>query len=72
MPEVAFDRYYRHAEIEALFEAYAREFSQLFRFESIGKSHEGRDIFLATLTNRDTGAPERPWKTSLFGVPSSR
>jgi murein tripeptide amidase MpaA len=61
MPDVAFNRYYTHAQITGLFEAYAKEFPGLFRFESIGKSHEGRDIWLATLTQKEKGpAEEKP------------
>jgi len=61
MPDVAFDRYYRHAEITAQLEAYAAEFPDLVAFESIGKSYEGRDIWLATLTQAKTGpASEKP------------
>jgi murein tripeptide amidase MpaA len=55
MPEVAFNRYYSYAEITDQLKAYAKEYPDLFGFESIGKSHEGRDIWLATLTNRKTG-----------------
>lgn len=55
MPEVRFDRYFNHAEMTAILEGYARDYPSLFRFESIGKSHEGRDIWLATITNQSTG-----------------
>lgn len=58
MPAVSFDRYYSHAEITAQLQDYAREYPKLFAFESIGKSYEGRDIWLATLTNSETGAAE--------------
>ncbi len=61
MPDVAFDRYYAHAEITAQLEAYAREYPHVFAFESIGRSHEGREIWLATLTHQATGpASEKP------------
>lgn len=58
MPTPAFDRYYRHEEMTVLLQAYAAEFPDLFSFTSIGKSYEGRDIWLATLTNTKTGAAE--------------
>src|SRR5688572_21066067 len=61
MPELAFNRYYNHAEITEQLKSYAKEFPKLFAFESIGKSNEGRDIWLATLTNSATGpANEKP------------
>jgi murein tripeptide amidase MpaA len=37
-------------------QAWAAERSDLLRLESIGKSYEGRDIWLATVTNFETGA----------------
>jgi len=61
MPTPAFDRYYRHEEMTKLLEGYAAEYPNLFAFHSIGKSHEGRDIWLATVTQRSTGpAEEKP------------
>jgi len=61
MPNAVFDRYYRHDEMTALLKSYAEEFPNLFRFDSIGKSYEGRDLWLATLTNTQTGpADEKP------------
>lgn len=58
MPEVYFDRYYRYDDLTRILHAYAEEFPQLVQVQSIGKSYEGRDIWLATLTNRAAGAPE--------------
>jgi len=58
MPEVHFDRYYRYDDLTRLLHAYAAEFPHLVQVQSIGKSYEGRDIWLATLTNRATGAAE--------------
>ncbi len=58
MPEIYFDRYYRYDDLTRLLHAYAEEFPALVSVESIGKSYEGRDIWLATLTQRDTGTPE--------------
>jgi murein tripeptide amidase MpaA len=61
MPEVRFDRYYRHDELTELLEAYAREYPQLVELESIGTSFEGRAIWLITVTNAQTGpAAEKP------------
>ena len=43
---VRFDRFYTYAELTETLEAWAAEFPPLFRLESIGKSYEGRDIWL--------------------------
>lgn len=55
MPQIAFDRYYRYAEFSDLLRAYASEFPNLVDLDSIGKSYEGRDIWLVTLTDKSTG-----------------
>ncbi len=56
MPDIAFDRYYRYEDLSALLQSYATEYPSLVQISSIGKSHEGRDIWLATVTNVETGA----------------
>jgi murein tripeptide amidase MpaA len=61
MPAVRFDRFYRYAELSELLEAWAVESPDLVRLESIGRSHEGREIWLATITSFETGpALEKP------------
>ncbi len=55
MPEVRFDKYYRYKELTQILGAYAEEYPQLVRLESSGKSHEGRHIWVAVVTNRETG-----------------
>ncbi len=61
MPTIAFDRYYRFDELTKLLHAYVEEYPNLVELESIGKSHEGRDIWLVTVTNRSTGShKDRP------------
>lgn len=61
MPEIQFDRYYRYEEFTHLLHAFAEEFPQLVKLESIGKSYEGRDIWVVTLTRFKTGeAEEKP------------
>ena len=58
---VRFDRFYTYAELTETLEAWAAEFPSLFAFEAIGKSYEGRDIWLCTVTNTETGpADEKP------------
>lgn len=56
MPAILFDRYYKYDELTALLHAYEAEFPDLIELSSIGKSHEGREIWLVTVTNKKTGA----------------
>ena len=61
MPEVQFDRFYRYDDLTRLIQAFADENPHLMRVESIGKSHEGRDIWVVTVTNVATGeASDKP------------
>lgn len=61
MPKIDFDSYYRYADLTALLRAYEQEFPDFVEVSSIGKSHEGRDIWLLAVTNRETGpANEKP------------
>jgi murein tripeptide amidase MpaA len=55
VPEVAFDRFYRYDELTEILQGWAGERPELNKLESIGKSFEGRDIWLVTLTNFETG-----------------
>jgi len=55
MPDVKFNRFHRYAELTRILKAYAKEFPNLIRLESIGKSHEGRDVWLVTATNFKSG-----------------
>ncbi len=57
MPALRFDRFLRYAELTEVLHAFASEYPKLMSLESIGKSHEGRDIWLVTVTNRATGDP---------------
>ncbi|MFO1338346.1 MAG: M14 family metallopeptidase [Burkholderiaceae bacterium] len=56
LPSTQFDRFYRHAELAALLQAYAAARPGLVEVRSLGQSHEGREIGLVVLTNRATGA----------------
>ena len=61
MPNVKFNRFYRYADLTRILKAYAKEFPNLIRLESIGKSHEGRDVWLVTATNFKSGSDaEKP------------
>jgi murein tripeptide amidase MpaA len=51
-----FDRFYRYNEFTELLHAFVAKYPDLLAIESIGKSHEGRDIWVLTATNQRTGA----------------
>src|SRR5581483_4284799 len=55
MPSLTFDHYYRYDELTNILNGFVQEFPKLARIESIGKSYEGRDVWLVTVTNRATG-----------------
>jgi len=55
VPEIDFSHFYKYDEIRGFLDAIAKEFPNLVELSSIGKSHEGRDIMLAVLTNKATG-----------------
>ncbi|MDH5280866.1 MAG: M14 family zinc carboxypeptidase, partial [Thermoleophilia bacterium] len=58
---VRFDRFYSYAELSETLAAWATEFPRLFQLGSIGRSYEGREIPIATVTNLDTGpGDEKP------------
>jgi len=56
LPTPQFDRFLRYPELTQLLRAYAEAAPHLVQLRSIGRSHEGRDIWLAVLTNTTTGA----------------
>ena len=61
MPKIRFDKFYRYDELTRLLKAYAKEYPDLIRLESIGKSYEGRDVWLITATNFKSGSDaEKP------------
>ena len=55
-PQPRFDTFYRHDALTRLLFEYAAAYPKLVAVSSIGKSYEGRDIWVATLTNTETGA----------------
>ncbi|MFN3690523.1 MAG: M14 family metallopeptidase [Fimbriimonadales bacterium] len=56
-----FDTYYRYDALTQILHAYAEEYPNLVRIQSIGQSYEGRDLWLLTVTNFATGpAEEKP------------
>ncbi|HEY8628830.1 MAG TPA: M14 family zinc carboxypeptidase, partial [Gaiellaceae bacterium] len=61
MSDLPLDRFLRYDELTALLRAWVGEHPRLLELGSIGSSHEGRDIWIATVTNADTGpAAEKP------------
>ncbi|MGD8547447.1 MAG: M14 family metallopeptidase, partial [Thiohalophilus sp.] len=61
MTSPRFDTYYRYTELTQLLQAYAHDYPELVQIESLGKSHEGRDIWLATVTRQSKGnAGDKP------------
>ncbi len=52
---VRFDRFLNFVDLTALLRAWADRYPNLFDLRSIGKTFEGRDIWLCTITDRSTG-----------------
>ncbi|MBC7938892.1 MAG: carboxypeptidase, partial [Chitinophagaceae bacterium] len=55
IPVPRFDQFYRYTELTRLLQDYAEAAPQLVQLRSIGKSFEGREIWLLVLTNTHTG-----------------
>ena len=58
MEAMQFDRYYRYDELTAFLQGWADNHPNLCKLESLGPSYEGRDIWLMTVTNFDTGSDD--------------
>lgn len=55
LPEYRFDRFLRYDELGAWLESVAAEHPGLVALETYGRSHEGRDLWLVTVTDTSTG-----------------
>jgi murein tripeptide amidase MpaA len=55
MPTIRFDKFYKYDTLTAILTAWVSEHPDRFQLASIGKSFEGRDIWLATVTNFASG-----------------
>ena len=55
MPDIRFDTFYRYEDLTRILHEFAEAYPELVRIESIGKSFEKRDIWLATVTKQNTG-----------------
>lgn len=53
-----FDRFLRYDELVEWLRAVAGAYPGLVELESYGRSHEGRELLLVTITDRSTGAPQ--------------
>ena len=68
-PVVQFDHFYSYKEIDGFLRALADTFPNLCRIESIGRSLEGRDTHLLTLTDFTSESPEeRPGYVIHAGI----
>ncbi len=57
--EVVWNRYYDHKELGEICNRIAKAFPKLAKFSSIGKSYEGREIWLLTISNSKKGDPDK-------------
>ena len=55
-PTIQFDRFYRYDDLTAILRGYVAAYPNFAALDSIGQSHEGREIWCLTLTNGATGA----------------
>ena len=53
---IQYDRFHRYTEFTEILQQFVKAYPQLLSIESIGKSFEGRDIWVVTATNQKTGA----------------
>jgi murein tripeptide amidase MpaA len=58
-PEFDPARFLKFEELTALLQGWVKQVPDLATLESIGSSHEGREIWALTLTNRETGEPDQ-------------
>lgn len=56
MPDIRFDRAPRFAELSEWLQFLAAQYPDLVELDVLGRSHEGREVWIATVTNRATGA----------------
>ncbi|MFM8769053.1 MAG: M14 family zinc carboxypeptidase, partial [Rubrivivax sp.] len=55
IPTPRFDIFYKHDDLTRLLQSYAQALPPLVEVRSIGKSHEGRDIWVVIITSKATG-----------------
>ncbi|MBP8613446.1 MAG: carboxypeptidase, partial [Firmicutes bacterium] len=52
---ITFDKYHTYQEVEDSLRFFASQYPNLCTLESIGRSFQGRDIWMLEVTNKDTG-----------------
>jgi hypothetical protein len=74
MPAIDYSRFYRYDDLMRLLRAFAAEHPQYIALEAIGRSHEGREIPLLTITNTATGpaVDKPPTGSRQYPLSSSR
>ncbi len=60
MINIKFDQFYKHEALTALVHAFAAQYPHLVTCESIGRSYEGRDIWVLTVTNQSVPSAQKP------------
>lgn len=61
MPQIRFDTYYKYDDLTVILKELASGHKDLISLSSIGRSHEGRDIWVITMTQFASGADhEKP------------
>ncbi len=63
-PSISFDRYHSYDEITRALRQWGKQFKRYVRVRSLGKSIQGREIWLISVTDRETGDGER--KTGIY------
>ncbi|MGC9348105.1 MAG: M14 family metallopeptidase [Anaerolineae bacterium] len=58
MPDIAFDHFYRYDELTELLKTYEKAYPHLVQIKSIGKSYEDRDIWVAIVSQTETGGDD--------------
>jgi murein tripeptide amidase MpaA len=56
MSAIRFDTYYRYEPLVEILRGWASDYPDLIRLEAIGRSHEGREIYVVCVSNRNSGA----------------
>ena len=54
-PEVAFNRYYTYQELTDILQGIAKAYPTLVDITPMGQSYQGRDVWMLTITNKETG-----------------
>jgi murein tripeptide amidase MpaA len=55
LPQPKFDQFYKHTELTSLLKGFAEARPDLLELRELGRSHEGRPIWLLVITRKSTG-----------------